>query len=425
MPETLVLRGGTLLDATGERPGDVVVADGVIVAVGPGLDGDRVLDCGGCVVAPGLVDLNASLGEPGQETVETIATAARAAALGGFTAVVARPDTLPMIDDAAVVTHIGHLAAGAACEVHCAATVTVGAAGERLSPMAELVEAGVRLFVDDGVGVQDARLMRRALEYAAGLGAVIGQHAEDAALAADGHLHEGEWSSRLGIAGAPAEAEELIVMRDLALARLTGGRVHFQHLSTAGSLAMVNAAKRSGLPVTVEATVHHAHLTDAACAEFDPATKFRPPLRPEGDRAAVHEALRSGLVDALVSDHTPVAATDKDVPFAEALPGAVGLQWVLGLALGPLALPVATAVGLLSWRPAAIAGLTGRHGGPIAPGGPANLCVVDPTACWALDPRAGASRSHNTPFAGATLGGRVRHTILGGEPVVIDAEAAR
>jgi dihydroorotase len=291
--------------------------------------------------------------------------------------------------------------------------------------MAELADLGVRLFVDDGVGVQDARVMRRALEYAAGLGVVIAQHAEEASLAAGGQLHEGEWAARLGIGGIPAAAEELIVMRDLALARLTGAALHFQHLSTAGSLAMVGAARRGGLPVTLEATVHHALLTDADCATFDADTKFRPPLRPEGDRSAVLAGLGSGLVDALVSDHTPVAVADKEVPFDEAAPGAVGLEWTLALALGELGLDLDTVVGLLSWRPAAIAGLLAHHGGPIEPGRVANLCVIDPAAVWSLEPAAGASRSRNTPFAGRALRGRARHTVLRGEPVVIEFEAQR
>ncbi len=425
--ERLLLRGGRVLDATGERSADVAVADGLIVAVGPGaeLSGARVLDCGGCVITPGLVDLNASVGEPGHEQDETIETAARAAALGGYSAIVARPDTDPVVDGVAVVRHVTELAAKAAVDLHCAATVTVARAGERLSPMAELAAAGVRLFADDGVGVQDARLLRRAMEYASGLGVVIVQDAEDVALAAGGHLHEGPWSSRLGIAGIPAEAEEVMVMRDLALARMTGATLHFRRLSTAGSIAMVAAAKRGGVAVTAEATLHHALLTDADCADFDPAKKFRPPLRTANDAAAVRAALANGAVDALVSDHTPTAVESKEVPFDEAAVGAVGLEWVLALALTELDIPLADLLALLSWRPAAIAGLGASHGGPVEAGRPANLAVIDPAATWTLDPRAGASRSRSTPFAGRALRGRVRHTICRGDAVVIDAEALR
>ena len=243
-----------------------MVDDGRIVAVGADLDGDRVLDCGGCVVAPGLVDLHTHLRQPGPGGGRDGRDGSRAAALGGFTAVVAMPNTEPAIDCGRGRARGARARPGrrAVRRPRGRAPSPSGAQGERLAPMAEMAALGVRLFTDDGTGVQDARLMRRALEYASGLGVTLAQHCEDDALAAGGHMHEGEWSSRLGIPGQPAEAEELMVMRDLALARLTGARVHFQHLSTAGSVAMVRAARAAGLPVTAEATPHHFTLTDAA-----------------------------------------------------------------------------------------------------------------------------------------------------------------
>src|SRR5206468_9659335 len=262
----LVVKGGRIVDETGERSGDVVVRDGRIVAIGPDLGGDVVLDAGGCVVAPGLVDLHTHLRQPGHEEAETVESGSRAAALGGYTAVVAMPNTEPAIDSAGVVREVLDLGSGACCDVRVAGAITKGRRGEELAPLGEMAALGVRIFTDDGNGVQDARLMRRALEYASGLGVTLAQHCEDAALAAGGHMHEGEWSSRLGIPGVPAEAEELMVLRDITLARLTGGRVHFQHLSTEGSLAMVRAAKAGGLAVTVEATPHHFTLTDECCA---------------------------------------------------------------------------------------------------------------------------------------------------------------
>jgi len=240
---TLVIRGGEVIDAAGRRRADVLIDDGCVVAVGPDLTGDTELDAGGALVAPGLVDLHTHLRQPGREEAETIETGSRAAALGGYTAVVAMPNTEPAIDDASVVREVQHLGRLALCDVEVAGAITVGRAGERLAPMAEMAALGVRLFTDDGTGVQDNRLMRRALEYGSGLGVTLAQHCEDAALAGGGHMNEGEWSSRLGIPGQPAEAEELMVMRDIALARLTGARVHFQHLSTAGSVAMVRAAR--------------------------------------------------------------------------------------------------------------------------------------------------------------------------------------
>lgn len=445
MPE-LVLRGANVLDASGRRRADVAVRDGTIAAVGPDLSGPHELDASGCIIIPGLVDLNTGVGQPGHEETETVQTAARAAALGGYTTIIARADTEPVVDSAAMVKELLALGRGACCRVLPAATVTVGAAGERLSPMAELAELGVRLFCDDGAGIADARLLRRALEYAAGLDLVIGQVAEDRALAAGGQLHEGEWSARLGMAGIPAEAEEVVVMRDLALARMTGGRLHLRTLSTAASWAMVSSARRGGVQVSAEVALPHLLLNDAACAEFDPATKFRPPLRPDDDRQAAVAALAAGGVDALVSGHTPHSVEDKELPFDEAVPGASSLEWTLALALTELALqegltggpnpptvPLAALVAALTWRPAAVLrpragyepGLDELAVSHIVPGAPADLAVIDPTATWTLDTAAGASRTRTTPFAGRHLRGRVRHTILRGEAVVVDAVAQR
>ncbi len=423
----LVLKGGRVVDATGSRVADVVVGDdGRIVAVGADLNADQVLDASGCVVAPGLVDLHTHLRQPGREEAETVESGSRAAALGGYTAVVAMPNTEPAIDCAAVVHEVLDLGAKAAlCDVRVAGAITVGRAGDRLAPMAEMAALGVRLFTDDGRGVQDAALMRRALEYAGDLGVILAQHCEDETLAAGGQMHEGEWSSRLGIAGQCAETEELMVMRDIALARLTGTRVHFQHLSTAGSIAMVRAARANGVPVTAEATTHHFTLTHAECASFDPVFKVNPPLRTDADVAAVRAGLADGSVDAIATDHAPHAQDAKEQPFDQAPPGMLGLETALALALTELDLPIEAVLALLSWQPAAIAGLTGTHGGPVAAGYPANLCVIDPTAEWVVDPALLASRSRNTPYAGRKLKGRVRHTLLAGEAVVIDGEAQR
>ena len=268
----VVIKGGRVIDATGERDADVVIdADGRIAAVGADLSADRVLDASGCVVAPGFVDLHTHLRQPGQEDAETIETGARGAALGGYTCILAMPNTIPAIDHAGMVREVLELGRSAPCDVHTSGAISVGRAGEQLAPLAEMAALGVRLFTDDGSGVADTRLMRRALEYASGIkladggSIVLAQHCEDPVLAAGGHMHEGEWSSRLGIPGQPAEAEEVMVMRDIALARLTGARVHFQHLSTAQKVDMVRVARAAGLPVTCEATTHHYTLTHAAC----------------------------------------------------------------------------------------------------------------------------------------------------------------
>jgi dihydroorotase len=425
----VVIRGGTVVDATGRRPADVLIQDGVVASVGSkigtGPAGTVLLDASGCVVAPGLVDLHSHLRQPGREEAETVETGGRAAALGGYTAVVAMPNTDPVIDAAAVVREVLDLGAEACCDVRAAGAITVGRQGRQLAPMAEMAALGVRIFTDDGTGVQDARLMRRAMEYASGLGIVLAEHCEDASLAAGGQMHEGEWSSRLGIAGQPAEAEELMVMRDLALARLTGATIHFLHLSCAGSLAMIRGAKASGLVVTAEVAPHHFTLTDAEVASYDPVFKVNPPLRSPADVAAVKAAVAEGVVDAIATDHAPHTQESKELPFEQAPPGMLGLETALGLALTELDLPLEQILALLSWQPAVIAGLSDEHGGPVAVGRPANLCVIDPAAKWVVDPGALASRSRNTPYAGRALVGRTRHTVLRGEPVVIDGEAQR
>jgi dihydroorotase len=433
-----VIKGGTIIDATGERSGDVVVAGGRIVAVGPDLDGDRVLDAAGCLVAPGLVDLHTHLREPGKEEAETIETGSRAAALGGYTAVLAMPNTTPAMDNASVVREVLELGRVSLCDVFASGAITVDRAGEQLAPMAEMAALGVRIFTDDGTGVQDDLLMRRALEYASGLGVTLAQHCEVNALSDGTCMHEGEWSARLGLPGQPAEAEELMVMRDIALARLTGARVHFLHLSTAGSVAMVAAARAGGLLVTAEAAPHHFTLTDACCAGYDATYKVHPPLRSDDDVAAVRRGLISGEIDAIATDHAPHPPEEKERPFDHAPPGMLGLEYALALAFTALVdegapaesggavrrMTEADVLGALSWRPAAIAGMA-NHGRTVVEGRPANLCVVDPSARWTIDASGGASRSRNVPYVGREVRGRVRHTLCFGDPVVIDGAATR
>src|SRR4051812_39370575 len=376
----LAIRGGTVVDATGTRRADVLVRDGMIAEVakaGEHIDAGgatgHTLDATGCIVSPGLVDLHTHLREPGREDAETVETGARAAALGGYTAVVAMPNTEPAIDSAAVVRQVLDLGAGAACDVRVAGAITVGRAGHQLAPLAEMAKLGVRIFTDDGSGVQDGRLMRRALEYASALNVTLAQHCEDAGLAAGGQMHEGEWSSRLGIPGIPAAAEELMVDRDIALCRMTGSPVHFLHLSTARSIEAVRRAKAEGLPVTAEAAPHHFTLTHEAVAGYDTVFKVNPPLRTEADVAAVKQGLADGTIDAIATDHAPHSQEAKEQPFDQAPPGMVGLETALALALTELDLPIDRVLALFSWHPAAIAGISNDHGGPILKGRPANL----------------------------------------------------
>ena len=468
---TLVLvRGGTVVDETGERRADVLVERDRVVAVGASIEppaGGRVLDASGCVVSPGLGDLHTHLREPGGEGAETVESGARAAALGGFTAVVAMPNTDPPVDSAAAVRTVRSLAAGACVDVAVAGAITVGRAGERLAPLGEMAALGVRLFTDDGRGVQHAGVMRRALEYAGPLGVVLAQHCEDEQLAAGGYMHEGAWSSLLGVPGQPAAAEEAMLARDLALVRLTGARMHFLHLSSEGSVAMLRAARAAGLPVTAEATPHHLSLTDAELEGYDPVYKVNPPLRTAADVAAVRAGMLDGTIDAVATDHAPHPQDSKDDPLDVAPPGMIGLETALSVAYGALCLGaepgarepgtagaiaapgwlagpparrahVGELLAALSWRPSRIAGLDapaggaagwerprGGHGGPVVPGALAHLCVFDLSARWTVDASNGASRSANTPFAGRELVGRVRHTVVAGETVVVDGSAQR
>jgi dihydroorotase len=436
---TLVLRGGSVVGAEGLTRADVAVGGGAVLEVAASIDppeGATVLDAGGCLVGPGLVDLHTHLRQPGREEAETIETGTRAAALGGYTAVVAMPNTEPPIDSAGVVREILDLAVGCAAEVAVSGAITLGRAGTALAPMGELAALGVTLFTDDGAGVQDGGLMRRALDYAKGLGVTLAQHCEDSCLADGGAMHEGEWSSRLGIPGMPAAAEEAMVARDIALVRLTGAPVHFLHLSTAGSVDLVRRAKAEGLAVTAEAAPHHMLLTHALVAGYDTAFKVNPPLRTDADVAGVVAGLCDGTIDAVATDHAPHAPEAKDVPFDLAPPGMLGLQTALPVAWEVLSsrLGPERVFALMSAQPAAIAKLTatdprvGGHsaqGGPVEAGATANLCVFDPGATTVVEPGRLASRSHNTPYAGRSFQGAVRHTVLRGEPTVIDAVAQR
>ena len=424
--QRLVISGGTVVDQQGERRADVAVVDGRIVEVGTGLTGDTVLDATGCIVSPGFVDLHTHLREPGKEEAETIETGSRAAALGGFTAVVAMPNTDPAQDSVAVVEFVREQGRRAGlCEVLPSGCITVGRAGERLAPFGELAAAGVHLFTDDGNGVQDPQLMRRALEYAGPLGIVLAQHCEVSALTKGAVMHEGSCCSRLGLPGWPALAEELMLFRDIELVRLTGVPMHFLHLSTARSVELVRQAKAEGLPITAEATPHHFTLSDEMLATYDSVYKVNPPLRTADDIAALKAGLADGTIDAVATDHAPHAPHTKEAPLDQAPPGMLGLETALALTLGELGLPHQRVVEVLSINPANIAGVADRHGRPVAVGEPANLAVWDPAAEWTVVPTELASKSRNTPYAGRTVRGRVRHTVLAGQAVVVNGSATR
>jgi dihydroorotase len=422
----LVIRGGTVLDQTGERRADVAIADGRVAETGSSLEGDEILDATDCIVAPGFVDLHVHLREPGREEAETIETGSRAAALGGFTAIVAMPNTEPAQDSLAVIEFVRAQARRAGlCDVHPAGCITVNREGTALAPFGELAAAGVHLFTDDGNGVQDPQLMRHALEYAGALDITLAQHCEVSSLTKGSVMHEGSCCSHLGLPGWPAIAEELMVHRDIELSRLTGARIHLLHLSTAGSVALVRAAKADGLRVTAEAAPHHFTLTDELLAGYDAVYKVNPPLRTAADIVAIKAGLADGTIDAIATDHAPHPPESKEAPLDQAPPGMLGLETALALAITELDMPLADIVAALSWKPAAIAGIGDRHGRPIAVREPANLVVFDPAAAWTVVPAHLASKSRNTPYAGRALRGKVRHTLLGGTPVVLDGVAQR
>lgn len=424
--ERMVLQGGRVVDSRGERVADVAVQGGVVVEVGEQLTSGRTIDASGCVVAPGFVDLHAHLREPGKEEAETIETGSRAGAKGGYTALVAMPNTDPPQDSVAVIDFVREQGKRAGLvEVVPSGCITLGRQGETLAPMAELAAAGVRIFTDDGNGVQDELLMRRAMEYAKGLGVTLAQHCEVATLTKGAVMNECQCCTSLGLPGWPSIAEELMVFRDIELARLTGARVHFLHLSTARSVELVRAAKRDGLPITAEVTPHHLSLDETRLTTFNTVFKVNPPLRSLADIAALRAGVVDGTIDALATDHAPHPRRDKELTLDQAPPGMLGLETALGVALGVLDVSLTQLVRIMSIHPAQIAGIADRHGRDIEPGAPANLVVFDPNATWQVEPETLASKSRNTPYVGMTLRGKVRHTIFNGDITVLNGEAQR
>ncbi|MGA1743928.1 MAG: dihydroorotase [Ilumatobacteraceae bacterium] len=422
----VVLKGGTIVDSRGEQRLDVAMENGVVTEVGIELRGDRLVDARGCVVAPGFVDLHAHLREPGKEEAETIETGSRAGAKGGYTALVAMPNTDPPQDSVAVIDFVREQGKRAGLlEVVPSGCITLGRQGEALAPLAELAAAGVRLFTDDGSGVQNELLMRRAMEYARGLGVTLAQHCEVTSLTKGAVMNECQCCTSLGLPGWPSIAEELMVFRDIELARLTGARVHFLHLSTARSVELVRAAKRDGLPITAEVTPHHLSLDDTRLTSFDTVFKVNPPLRSLGDIAALRAGVRDGTIDALATDHAPHPRRDKELSLDQAPPGMLGLETALGVALGVLDVDLVHLVRIMSTQPAAIAGISDRHGRDIEVGAPANVVVFDPDVSWTVSPDSLASKSRNTPYVGMTLRGKVRHTVFNGVATVLDGDAQR
>jgi dihydroorotase len=415
----------------GGEPADVLIRDGVIAEMGPGLDtaGGQRLDAAGLIMLPGLVDLHAHLREPGREDAETVSTGTAAAALGGFTAVHAMANTDPVADTAGVVEQIWRLGRQAGrCDVHPVGAVTVGLGGSQLAELGAMADsaARVRLFSDDGRCVHDAVLMRRALEYVRAFGGVIAQHAQEPRLTEGAQVNEGEISGRLGLTGWPAVAEEAVIARDCLLAAHVGSALHVCHVSTAGSVEIIRWAKSKGWQVTAEVTPHHLLLTEEHAAGYDPVFKVNPPLRTAEDVAALRVGLADGTIDCVATDHAPHPLEDKETEWQAAAFGMTGLETALRVVHQAMVEP-----GLLDWagvadrmsaRPAAIGRLAGP--GRLAAGAPASLVLYDPAPREAVDPTQHASKSRNTPFAGLVLPGRVMATFLRGRPTVLDGKLA-
>ena len=429
---SLIIKGAALL---GDQRADVLIRDGVIAEIGRlseveeagGRHETETVDADGLVLLPGFVDLHTHLREPGREDAETILTGSRAAAAGGFTAVLAMANTNPVTDTGEAAERILDLGREAGLvDVQPVGAVTKGLAGEELAELGLMARsrARVRVFSDDGKCVDDARVMRRALEYVRAFGGVISQHSQDPALAGStACCHEGPLSGELGLPGWPGVAEEVIVARDVMLARHTGSRVHVAHVSTAGSVEVIRWAKAQGIDVTAEVTPHHLLLTTDLLSGYDPTYKVNPPLRPTEDVDALREALADGTIDAVATDHAPHARHDKEHAFVDAAFGMLGLETALSVVS-----TVMVDTGLLDWagvarvmsqNPARIAGLAG-HGQQLIVGAPANLTLVDPSASVVVDREASVSLSRNNPWHGRELKGAVQATYLRGRATVFE-----
>ena len=417
------IRNGRLIDPKHgvDRMTSLFVAAGRVAAIGhapAGWSANRTIDAKGCIVAPGLIDLSARLREPGFEYKATLESEMSAAVAGGVTCLACPPDTDPPLDEPGLVEMLKHRARSLnQAHVHPIGALTVGLRGEELTEMGELAEAGCVAFSQADEPIADTQVLLRAMQYAATFGHRVWLRPQDAYLARAGVAHDGEVATRLGLAAIPSSAETIALATIIALVRETGAHVHLARLSTADGVAMVRAAKKEKLPVTCDVAVHHLHLCDVDVGWFDTQSRLVPPLRSTRDRAALRAGLVDGTVDLICSDHTPVDDDAKQLPFAEAEPGATGLELLLPLALkwaGADKVPLSAALARITAHPAAVLGIDAGH---LAVGSPADVCIFDPEASWTVDPAMLKSQGKNTPFLGLEVAGRVRVTLVGGQVV--------
>ena len=415
------IANGRIIDPANNRDetADLWFSDGKIIDPLPGQETETV-DAAGLVVAPGLIDIHVHLREPGQSHKETMASGTRAAAAGGFTTVVAMPNTNPSADSAATITWIKEKAAREACvNVLCTGAITKGLKGEELAPVASLCNAGVVALTDDGHCIQNNEIMRRAVEYARMFGLVVMDHCQDYSIVGDGIMHEGEWSLRLGLPGWPRAGEEMIVARNIMLAELCDSPIHCQHISSGGSVRLIREARARGVKISGEVCAHHIALTDATLAAFDSNFKMNPPLRTQEDIAAIIEGIADGTLTILCSDHAPHAAYEKEVEIDHAPFGITGLETEFAIFHDILvhkrgAIEISRLIALLTSEPASLLKL---DRGTLSLGAPADIVLIDPAMEWTFDKNQSASLSKNTPFHGHTWRGRAVRTIVGGETV--------
>jgi dihydroorotase len=425
MSETIFIEGGRVIDPANGIDGvrTVVLRDGKVAEVAEKVERPkdaRVVDARGKWVTPGLVDLHCHLREPGQEYKETVATGARAAVAGGFTSVVAMPNTKPVNDNTSVTElMLARAAAAGLARVYPMGCISKGQAGEELAEFGELKTAGCVALSDDGKPVMSAALMRRALEYARAFGLPLAVHEEDLALVGKGVMHEGATSTRLGLKGIPGAAEDVMILRDLALAELTGGRLHVQHVSTRGGVRAIRDAKKRGLQVTAEVTPHHLALTDedVGASGYDTDFKMNPPLRSADDVKAVREGLADGTLDAVATDHAPHSAVEKDLEFDVAANGIIGLETAFAVCLGVARTGAFSEKRLIEALTCGAARVLGLPGGTLSKGAAADVAVLDPAVEWTYDPAAGFSKSQNSPWKSKRLVGRCTQTFVGGRLV--------
>ena len=425
----LLIKGGLVIDPSQNihQQLDLLLVDGKVFELGYGLTaaGAEVIDAGGLLVVPGLIDAHVHLREPGFEAKETIASGTAAAAMGGFTGVACMPNTNPVADNRAVIRYIVETAAREGLvNVYPVGASPKGSLGEELAEIADLAEAGAVALSDDGRPVMNAEVMRRALEYAQMFNLPIISHCEDKNLAGDGVMNEGYWSTILGLRGIPAAAEEVMVARDLILAAAAGARLHIAHASTAGSVRLIREAKSRGVKVTAEAAPHHLALTDAAVQDYDTATKVNPPLRSDQDVESLRQGLREEVIDLIATDHAPHTVEDKDVEYDLASFGIVGLEtavpWLMTELVVKDIITMSGLIAAMTVKPARLLGLPTK--GSLQPGMDADLAVIDPGLELIVDPQRFASRGRNTPLAGRKLRGWPLLTIVGGRLVMRDRQ---